>query len=453
MILQNTINYINKKNLINKNDSIVVGFSGGPDSVFLLYLLNSIKEEYNLDIVAVHLNHLIRGKAAKEDEKFSKDFSEKLGVNFALYEKDIPKYAKDNGISTEDAGRRIRYEIFNKELSKMHGNGKIAVGHHKDDLAETILMNFMRGSGSNGLIGIEEKTGNIIRPLLNIEKKEILKFLCENKIPFVEDKTNFENDYKRNQIRNELIPYIKKKYNPNIVDGLVNMSNILKEEQDFMKEYINNLDLITINSKEIVVDVNKLLKEHKAIQRQIIIKAYEALNGSRKDLSYNNIESVINLMYKDSAKFEIKEFNIYIYNKKLYFTKKEKKEDTKILEFSIGNSIKFNEYTIKSEVVKNEKNLPKGPNIAYFNIDILKENLIIRTRKPGDKIKLEGFSKKIKDILIDDKINKNHRDNIPILVCNEDILWIMGTRRSNLFKIKNNMKEIIKISLERTNYV
>lgn len=449
MIIKKTKDFIRQNNLINKNDSIIVGFSGGPDSVFLLYLLNEIKEEYDLKIIAVHLNHMIRDNSAKKDEEFSKMFARNLGVDFVSYKRNIPKYAKNNNLSTEDAGRRIRYEIFNKEASKLGGASKIAVGHHKDDLVETVFMNFIRGAGSNGLVGIKEKVGNIIRPLLNLEKNEIINFLKENQVPYVEDKSNFQNDYRRNKIRNELIPYIKDNFNPNIVDGIVNMSSIIKEEQKFIEDYTSNLNFIKEKNDEIIVDSNILSNEHKAVQRLMIIKAYEILNGSRKDLSYENIESILELLKKDSASFIIKDYKIYIYNKKLYFTKIKKKSIFEESIFNIGDTIEFNNYKIKSEIVDNSRDLEKNRNIAYFNMDILDDEIKIRTRKSGDLIKLEGFTKKTKDIFIDRKIDKNKRDEIPNLIFKENILWLMGIRRSSLYKITDSMKKIIKISLER----
>ncbi|HHX71057.1 MAG TPA: tRNA lysidine(34) synthetase TilS, partial [Gallicola sp.] len=293
MIINKVENFIEKKNLISFGDKIIVGFSGGPDSVFLLYLLNSIRDKYNLELVAVHINHLIRENDAGKDEEFSREFANRLNIKFVSYKKDVVSFAKEKGLSVEDAGRRIRYNIFNREAKKLGTNTKIAVGHHKDDLVETIFLNFLRGSGSNGLVGIEEKNENIIRPILSIEKSEILNFLKANSVPYVEDYTNLENDYRRNKIRNELIPYIKENFNPNIINTLTNMSNIIKSEQEFIEEYTDSLNIIKKVNNNFYLNIEKLKKQSKAIQRNLVIKSYERLNGNRKDLSFENIEDIL----------------------------------------------------------------------------------------------------------------------------------------------------------------
>lgn len=448
MIINKVENFIEKKNLISFGDKIIVGFSGGPDSVFLLYLLNSIRDKYNLELVAVHINHLIRENDAGKDEEFSREFANRLNIKFVSYKKDVVSFAKEKGLSVEDAGRRIRYNIFNREAKKLGPNTKIAVGHHKDDLVETIFLNFLRGSGSNGLVGIEEKNENIIRPILSIEKSEILNFLKANSVPYVEDYTNLENDYRRNKIRNELIPYIKENFNPNIINTLTNMSNIIKSEQEFIEEYTDSLNIIKKVNNNFYLNIEKLKKQSKAIQRNLVIKSYERLNGNRKDLSFENIEDILDLVYKKNSSFEIKNYRIYNYNNNIVFAIKEEKIYKKI-DYKINEEILFNNYKIKSQLVENTGNLHSNSKTAYFNPEILKGNLTIRSREIGDTIKLEGFTKKIKDIFINEKINKYDRDSIPILVVNNEILWLMGIRRSSLYKINKNMNKVLKISVER----
>ena len=453
MIIKKIKSFIKDNKLININDNLVVGFSGGPDSVFLLYFLNTIRKEYNLNLLAVHINHSIREEGAKKDEDFSRNFCKLYNIEFIAYKENVPKYAKDNKLSLEDAGRQIRYRIFNEEATKLGNNSKIAIAHHKDDVVETIFLNFLRGAGINGLIGIEEKNNNIIRPILNIEKNEILDFLNENKIEYVEDLSNYENDYRRNKVRNELIPYIKDSFNPGIVNSIINMSNIIREEYNFIDDYCNNLNLINKDLYNLYLNIDELLLQPIAIRRNLIIKTYEILNGSKKDLSFDNIETILDLLNKDSSSFIIKNYRIYTYNKKLFFTKIKDKNNFNFSKYNIGDNIYFNNYLISSEIINNSTNLVFDSNTSYFSMDISNDKLILRNRKDGDYIKLEGFKKKIKDIMIDNKIDKYERDNIPILVSNNEILWVLGIRRANLYKINKKMEKIIKISFERINNV
>ncbi len=439
--------FIIENNLIEYNDKIVVGLSGGPDSVYLINVLNDIKEEYNLDIVAVHINHSIREKEAKRDEEFSKKLANKMDIDFFSFKEDVPKFAKENSLSTEDAGRQIRYNSFNKIANSLKGNVKIAVGHHKDDLVETILMNLLRGSGNNGLIGIQERNGNIIRPILCLEKCEILHFLNDNNIEYVEDHTNFENDYRRNRIRNELIPYIKENFNENIVSNLTNMSNIIKEEQKFINRYTDDLNIFKFENNNINIPLDDFKSLDRAIKRNIVIKAYEILNGSKKDLSFDNIENIISLENKNNASFEIKNYRIYNYNGNLIFSKRKECVNMEKIKLSLGENY-YNDYKITVKLVEN-KNLIFKRNISYYSKEVLKDDLFIRSRINGDTILLENFKKKIKDILIDAKVDKYERDSIPILEQNNNILWIMGIRRSTLYKFNKEDKEILKISFER----
>ncbi len=441
------IEFIKKQNLIEKNDNIVIGFSGGPDSVFLLHILNSIKKDYKLNIVAIHINHLIR-KEAKYDEEFSKKMAKELGIEFKVYEVDVPEYARINKLSVEDAGRRVRYEAFQKEALLMGANSKIAVAHHKDDLAETVIMNVMRGSGSNGLVGIREKNNNVIRPILCTTKKELLKYLDENNIDYVVDETNEENDYRRNQIRNIVIPYIKDNFNENIASSIWNMSNIIKEEQEFIDEFTNNLNIIKNDGKNYYLLKKDMSKLHKAIQRNVVFKIYEKLRGNRKDLSYNNVETILSLLHKKSATFEIQEYRVYSHSDKIIFSKKDDNKCSKKIEYEIGKTVNFSGYIIKSELVEN-KNLKYTNKQSYFDPKILKTKLELRTREEGDTINLNGFSKKIKKEFIDKKIDKYKRDTIPILTSDQKVVWALGVRRSNLYNVTSELEKVVKISFER----
>ena len=224
---------ITKHNLICRDDHIIVGVSGGADSICLLYFLNSIKNDFNLKITAVHINHCMRGEESDEDNKFVVDFCKSINIPINVFSFDIYSKAKEENITTEEAGRKYRYNSFNNVLKKVNGT-KIAVAHNKDDNAETIIMRFFRGTGIKGLSGISYKRDNIIRPLLDCLRKDIEDYCRRNNLSYRNDSTNSMDIYTRNKIRLNLITFIKKDFNPNIVNTLCDMSKTFYDENKFL---------------------------------------------------------------------------------------------------------------------------------------------------------------------------------------------------------------------------
>ena len=239
-ILEQVKNNIYTHDLIRDGDVIVIGLSGGPDSVFLLHALNELRETIQKErkitytLHAAHINHMIR-KEAGNDENLARDMANRLGVTFHLLQIDVENEAKRLKQGTEECGRNIRYEFFN-HVKKIVGATKIAVAHNAGDNAETIILNFIRGAGIVGLSGMDYITNDIIRPILDIPKESIIQYLDENNIAYAIDKTNLENDYTRNKIRNDLIKKIEKEYNPNIINALNRMAKINKYDNEIILE-------------------------------------------------------------------------------------------------------------------------------------------------------------------------------------------------------------------------
>lgn len=442
--------YIKENNLIKSGENIVIGFSGGPDSVMLLYALNELRKEFGYNLITVHINHQLRAEDAVKDEEFSKDFSNSLGVKCISFHMDVNGYAKEHKISVEDAGRRIRYEKFNEVLKSEFQSGVIAVGHHKNDDAETILLNLIRGAGGAGLSGISDKNNNIVRPLINITKTEIINFLNENNIPFVEDKTNFENDYLRNKIRNVLIPYVESEINENFIDSLVRSSKILESNEEFLEDYADGLNLIGPERDYYKLNCKDFKKHHVAIQRKLILKAYEAINGDRKDISFNNVESIRKIILKGSGEFYINNFMFYMAYGHLYLTNLD--DNINIVDFIIKEKGKYNfgNFLIEVSVVENN-NIKLKKNEFIFPVELLEEGIVVRARRDGDKIRLKNFTKKVKDILIDLKVPKHLRGKMPILQYKDDIILIAGLKRTHNYKVCSNDDYVIKIRLEEKN--
>ena len=313
---------IREFNLIEKNDSIVVGVSGGPDSMTLLSILLKLKEEFNLKIYVAHVNHMLRENAIK-DEEYVKEFCEKNNIEIFIKKANISEIAQKEKIGLEEAGRNIRYNFFEEVLKNTKSN-KIAIAHNLNDKAETIIMNTLRGSGVSGLKGIEAKRKKYIRPLIEIERYEIEKYCIENKINPRHDESNDDNTYTRNKIRNIVIPYIKNEFNPNIIRTLNRLSEIVKEEDEYVQsetEKIFKEILLTNETNKIEFDPRKFNEQEKVIQKNLILLAIKKVKGSTQGIEKVNIDDIIKLCNNNIGNKLIrptKQLEIGIKNKRIY---------------------------------------------------------------------------------------------------------------------------------------
>ena len=331
MIEEKVLETIKKNNLIEKNDRIVLGVSGGPDSITMLYILNKLSKTLNFEIFVAHINHGIR-KEAIDDEKYVEEWCKKLGVNFFVLHSKVEEIAKIQKLGVEEAGRKVRYDFFNEILKKVDAN-KIAIAHNKNDNCETIIMNIMRGSGSKGLCGIDSKQGNIIRPLIEVSREEIEEFCEKEKLDPKIDKTNFENEYTRNKIRNQVIPYIKKEFNPNIVNSLERLSEIMREQEEYISEeakkqykniLINEIKFDENDYNIIILDLKKFNDLPKVIEKKIILETIQKLFGTIKKIEKIHLEDIIKLCNNNIGNKYLtpnKNLKIVIKNKQIHINK------------------------------------------------------------------------------------------------------------------------------------
>lgn len=291
MLIEKVLYTIKEHNLIENGDKIVVGVSGGPDSICLINLLNDIinQGQMKFELVVCHINHMIR-EDASDDEEFVKKYCENKKIPFFVKHAQISEIAKDQKIGTEEAGRKIRYDFFEETLKNTEAN-KIATAHTKNDNVETVLMNMIRGSGTSGLRGMKAKRDNkYIKPLIDISREEIEKYCEEEELNPKHDKTNDENIYTRNKIRNILIPLIKKEFNPNIVDTIDRLSILIKKEDEYLEKqvYKSYTDILIKEEKqEIILDLKQFNKQDKVIKSRLVLYTIKKLYGSstryRKD--------------------------------------------------------------------------------------------------------------------------------------------------------------------------
>ena len=322
------LNTINKYNLINDGDRIVLGVSGGPDSIAMLNILNDIKNDKNLhmdfDIIVAHVNHMIREEAI-DDQRFVENFCKKIGVSFYAKSIDVQKIANNKKIGTEEAGRNARYEFFDEILEKENAN-KIAIAHNKNDKIETIIMNMLRGSGIAGLKGIEPiKNNKYIRPLIECERFEIEEYCAKNGIEPRIDRTNFENVYTRNKVRNIVIPFIKQEFNPNIIQTMDRLSDLVKEEDEYLEKLVETKynDYVEKEDKvQIIMNLKDFNTEEKVIKSRLLLYTISRLLGTTKGIEKIHIEDIIKLCEKNIGNKYLtpnKNIKILVKNQKIYF--------------------------------------------------------------------------------------------------------------------------------------
>ena len=359
-------------------------------------------------------------------------------------------FAKENKLSPEDAGRRLRYDFF-YSLAKENKSAKIAVAHNMDDQAETMLFRMARGTGLDGLSGMDYKNGKIIRPILSFKKSEILAYLNENKIPYAIDATNLENDYSRNYIRNEIFPKIAE-LNPNAIENFYNLSDLIKNDLEIIDELIDQkYEVVAVIEDKSFVKFDKEEFENLSysLKARILRKSIYKLQGNVKNFSKENIDDFLNLLDLDTGKKIIKGKLVFIKNYNSYdlVILNEDSDKQEIVRLNLGDQVRFKGKKIKaSRVLEKDK---KSKNIGYFDLDKISFPLIIRSRENGDKFKPFGMNhrKKLKDFFIDEKIDKSTRNQIPIILSENDIIWVGGYRISDDYKLDSGTNNILKIEV------
>ena len=315
-------NTINKYNLINDDDRIVVGVSGGPDSLSLLYILHDL----GYKLFVCHINHGLR-KNADKDELFVKETCEKLKVPCFIKKINLKDKTILNGMSTEEAGRKARYDFFNEILKKKKAT-LIATAHNSNDNVETVLLNMFRGSGVNGLKGIEAKSLNIIRPLIECSREEIEEYCKTNKLKPRHDESNDKTVYTRNKVRLELIPYLEKNINSNVINNISRLSQIVSEEESYLDNKVTEAfdDLVVEENEKnsVVLNLKKFNKQDIVIRKRLVLKCINIVLGNAKDIGKVHVDDAIKLCENNvGGKYLTpnKNIKISICNKKIYFEK------------------------------------------------------------------------------------------------------------------------------------
>lgn len=447
---QETLDYILKKQMLHPGDRVVVGVSGGADSVCLMHILWCLKETLSVSLRAVHIHHGLRGEEADLDAAFAADFCRSLGVPCNIVYIEAASEARAQGISVEEAGRTARYRELQRAAREWKqeapGSVLVAVAHHGDDNAETILHNLFRGSGLKGLGGILPVRGNIIRPLLWAARVAVLAYLKEEKLDYVEDSTNQENDYTRNRIRNHILPLIEEEVNSRAVKNILQAGERMAKTNRFLETLADEwIEKQCSRTGEIPLPVFR--QEDEVLQEYILRQVLERSGGSLRDITAGHVEELLALRDKQTGKridlpgglTAVRQYE------KIRIIKGRKADREKAAALPEPQMRVFKRDLLSGIL----EEIPRNRYTKWFDYDKIKDALSVRFRRTGDYFTLaEGKRKTVKAYMIDEKIPAQQRDSIPLVAEGSHVLWITGYRISEYYKVSEQTKNVLEIQLD-----
>jgi tRNA(Ile)-lysidine synthase len=455
--LQSAHHFIKRHQLIKKNTTIVVGVSGGPDSMALLHFLWKNKGQWNVTLVAAHVDHMLRGEQSYDDYKAVASYCESHNIPFEGSRVDVRTYKEQRGVSTQVAARDARYKFFASVMKKYNAN-YLALGHHGDDQVETVIMNQVRGSVGFGQAGIPYsrpfETGIIIRPFLSITKEQIEQYCKEEKIIPRYDPSNNSEDYTRNRFRKKLLPFLKDE-NPNVHLRIQQQSELTIEDEQWLiaqaKEKLAHC-IEEKNSEEVILSIEKYKHVPFPLQRRMIHLILKYLYGHNcQDLSFVHIQQVYQLLNSAHPSGELFLPNgLYIFRSysfctfSIHMMNKEDSFYEKTLQ--IPGHVNTPLGSIYASIVEELPPSTNGKNVFICDYAAITYPIVVRTRLPGDRMSIKGSkgTKKLKAIFIDQKISKHNRDLWPVVVDNEsNVLWLPNLKLSNYANVSRNAEKYV----------
>ena len=437
--------YIEKYRMIEAGSQAVAGVSGGADSVCLLFLLMEYQKRVPFSLRAAHVNHHVRGEEAVRDQEFTRRLCESLGVPLDLYDYDVPRMAETEHLSCEEAGREARRRAFYRTACRWErpDQVRIALAHHENDQAETVLHNLVRGAGLAGLAGIRpvHRTGSgmYIRPLLCISREETENYLIQRGIPWVTDSTNEEEVYTRNKIRREILPALMQ-INSGAVKNIAAAAGRVLEAEDYLSELTQKaVEKYTAKEGSVWILSRDLFEEPMLLQKRVVKNVLEAAAGKKKDLSSAHMEAVLELAKgrtgaSASLIYGLRAQQVY---GDIHITRGEQeKKDLLELEFRV--------------FPYENQQIPEKTYTKWFDYDKIKRSLEVRHRLPGDYLTVNqtGGRKKLKDYFIDCKIPREVREDLTLLAEGSHVLWVVGGRISEYYKITSQTKQVLEVHVK-----
>ena len=468
----NVYRYCINKGLIYDGIKLIVGVSGGADSVCLLRMLKEMEEAISLSVTAVHFEHGIRGEESLRDMEFVRSLCEELDVPLKIYKENVPAKAKELAMTVEEAGRHLRYEAFDRELKEV-GADAVAVAHHLNDQVETVLFNMARGSGIKGISGIAPLRGNIIRPLLGISRTSIEAYLNDIGQTYCVDSSNFDTGYSRNGIRASVVPELER-----IVYGasghIARVADELREADEYISAVADSVYDETVQNGRLII--KDLCKTPAIIRRYVVRKLLATIYTSHKDLEAVHVEDVLSLCDKQSGKSVSLPKGVTARREGgaiLFFdrgmTDKDETDGAVACKTQVGilkkqdekekiyitpglNGITkipgYGKFELSMEKYDKTAEIPKEPYTKWFDYDKIMCGILIRNRQEGDFITLDpdGHRKKLKKYLIDEKIPLSERNRLIVLADGAHIIWVIGHRISAGYKVDDQTVRVLKVT-------
>lgn len=449
--------FVAEYEMIKEQDRVIAGISGGADSVCLLLMLLELRKNISFDIVAVHVNHGLRGDEALRDERYVEGLCKNYQIPLEIYHKDVELFAQKRKQSLEEAGRYARIEAFQQAVAKYKGT-KIALAHHMNDNAETMLMNLARGSGLAGLTGIRPVNGITIRPLLCLERREIESFLASRKISYCTDKTNSSDDYTRNRIRNHVLPFLEREVNEKTVSHMADAAEQILKIWEYMEEETEIYYKKVVEKKErgFLIKKSEYIKLPEVFRGTLLKMVLKKMAQREQDIHRIHILNLDELMEKQTGRkidlpYGIVAERCYEGIRVLNAEKKEEHIVCEVIDFEQESGLHINDQVFSFEIQKTDARQEEKVYTKYFDYDIIKRTITLRTRRAGDYITIdgEGRKQKLKSFFINEKIPQEERDRILLLAEGSHVLWVIGYRRGHAYYVGPNTEKIVKITMNK----
>jgi tRNA(Ile)-lysidine synthase len=442
--------------LLEKGDRILLAISGGVDSVVLLNLFYGIRDKWDLSLSVAHLNHRLRGREADRDEAFVRKLSEQKDLPFYSERRDVKAFAKIHRLSLEEAARKVRFEFLSALLSKIKYD-RIALGHHANDQAETILMNLARGSGLRGLRGIQPIRGTVIHPLLFARKKDILSYAEQNELEYMTDTTNRDRDFLRNRVRWDVFPRLEATFGAHVVASICRAGNVCTEAEEFLEHSAHKAKdriIVSQTRDEIILDIHEFFRYFKVVQKVALIQIIED-GFPRIEINASAIDRLIYLAEKGRSG-NIVELNggVTVVRSGDHIVLLKARQPLPETPVRVGQETDLSGIGLKFRSTlfgrdEAEISFTSDRNIEYLDYDKIANPLCLRSHRSGDKFVPLGMDrkKKVHDLFVDEKVPNYRRSSVPILVGGNHIIWIVGLRIDDRFKITDETQKILKVEI------